>query len=164
MKCFWWNNTLGTTLVSKGLKFWCCFRILLDQKWGGNITTYYLIIYFLFCYFTGPPDPVAGCQVTNKTFTTLSLDCKEGYDGGLKQHFVGILCPYNTFTEVLGDSQASNVVSIDKLKCDHEISRKRNFNGASFEFDGLPHSTPFSLAIFAQNTKVSITNLFKNYI
>ena len=107
------------------------------------------------CYFTGPPDPVAGCQVTNKTFTTLSLECKEGYDGGLKQHFVGILCPYNTFTEVLGDSQASNVVSIDKLKCDHEISRKRNFNGASFEFDGLPHSTPFSLAIFAQNTKVS---------
>merc|ERR1712242_658394 len=53
----------------------------------------------------------------------------------------------------MGDSQASNVVSIDKLKCDHEISRKRNFNGASFEFDGLPHSTPFSLAIFAQNTK-----------
>ena len=96
------------------------------------------------------------CQVKNKTFTTISIECQSGYDGGLKQHFVAILCPYNTFTEILGDSKStdSNVVSLDKLKCEQEMTRQRNFNGPSFVFEHLPPSTPFSLAIFAQNTKV----------
>ena len=117
-----------------------------------------------YSYFSGPPDPVSGCQVKNKTFTTISLECEEGYDGGLKQYFVAILCPYNTFTEVLGDSKASNVVSLDMLKCGHEISRQRNFNGPTFHFEHLPHSSPFSLAIFAQNTKVSrLFQFFRDY-
>jgi len=103
----------------------------------------------------GPPDPVSGCQVKNKTFTSLSLECSAGYDGGLKQYFVAILCPYTTFTEVL-DSQesSSNLVNLEKLNCEREIASQRNFNGPAFTFDHLPHGSPFSLAIFAQNIKV----------
>ena len=99
---------------------------------------------------------MGGCQVKNKTFTSLSLECSAGYDGGLKQYFVAILCPYTTFTEVL-DSQAessSNLVNLEKLNCEREIASQRNFNGPAFTFDHLPHGSPFSLAIFAQNIKV----------
>ena len=85
----------------------------------------------------------------------MSLECSAGYDGGLKQYFVAILCPYTTFTEVL-DSQesSSNLVNLEKLNCEREIASQRNFNGPAFTFDHLPHGSPFSLAIFAQNIKV----------
>ena len=103
---------------------------------------------------SGPPDPVTGCQVKNKTFTTISIGCRQGYDGGLKQYFVAILCPYHTFSEVLEDTKESNLVLPDKLKCKREIGSQRNFNEPSFLFDHLPHGSQFSLAIFAQNIKV----------
>ena len=47
---------------------------------------------------SGPPDPVGGCQIKNKTFTTISIGCRPGYNGGMKQYFVAILCPYNSFS------------------------------------------------------------------
>ena len=103
---------------------------------------------------SGPPDPVTGCQVKNKTFTTISIGCRQGYDGGLKQYFVAILCPYHTFSEVLEDTKESNLVLPDKLKCKREIGSQRNFNEPSFLFEHLPHGSQFSLAIFAQNIKV----------
>ena len=37
-------------------------------------------------------------QIKNKTFTTISIGCRPGYNGGLKQYFVAILCPYNSFS------------------------------------------------------------------
>ena len=60
-----------------------------------------------------------GCKVKNKTFTTISIGCHPGYDGGLKQYFVAILCPYTTFTEVLDQAQESNLVNLEKLNCEH---------------------------------------------
>ena len=84
----------------------------------------------------------------------MSLECSAGYDGGLKQYFVAILCPYTTFTEVLDQAQESNLVNLEKLNCEREIGSQRNFNGPAFTFDHLPHGSPFSLAIFAQNIKV----------
>ena len=36
----------------------------------------------------GKPDPVRDCGVTNKTFTSIHVECKPGYDGGLQQSFV----------------------------------------------------------------------------
>ena len=41
---------------------------------------------------------MGGCQIKNKTFTTISIGCRPGYNGGLKQYFVAILCPYNSFS------------------------------------------------------------------
>lgn len=97
---------------------------------------------------------MTGCQVKNKTFTTISIGCRPSYDGGLKQYFVAILCPYNTFTDVLEESKASNLVPLDKLNCEREIASQRNFNGPTFAFEHLPQGSPFTLAIFAQNIKV----------
>merc|ERR1712029_258239 len=48
---------------------------------------------------------------------------------------------------------SSNLVNLEKLNCEREIASQRNFNGPAFTFDHLPHGSPFSLAIFAQNTK-----------
>lgn len=101
----------------------------------------------------GPPDPVGGCQIKNKTFTTISIGCRPGYNGGLKQYFVAILCPYNSFSKVLEDSKRTNLVGQDKLNCEQEIASQRNFNGPSFIFEHLQHGSQFSLAIFAQNQK-----------
>ena len=36
----------------------------------------------------GPPDAVKNCSVTNQTEDALKIDCQEGYDGGLSQHFI----------------------------------------------------------------------------
>ena len=115
---------------------------------------------FLFSsYLLGPPDPVTGCQVKNKTFTSISIQCRPGYDGGLKQHFVAVLCPYNTFAEVLGKAKESNLVTLDKLNCQREIASQRNFNGPTFAFEQLSQGSSFSLAILAQNIKVTINQL-----
>ena len=74
---------------------------------------------------------------------------------------MAILCPYNTFSEVLEDTKESNLVGSDKLNCDQEIASQRNFNGPSFIFEHLQHGSQFSLAIFAQNQKVSdLKNFF----
>ncbi|XP_022239380.1 nephrin-like [Limulus polyphemus] len=35
----------------------------------------------------GPPDPVINCTLTNDTRDFLLVECKPGYDGGLKQYF-----------------------------------------------------------------------------
>ena len=67
---------------------------------------------------------------------------------------MAILCPYNTFSEVLEDTKESNLVGPDKLNCDQEIASQRNFNGPTFAFEHLQHGSQFSLAIFAQNSKV----------
>lgn len=36
----------------------------------------------------GAPDPVRNCSVFNITEDSIRVDCDEGYDGGLKQHFL----------------------------------------------------------------------------
>ncbi|RWS27275.1 nephrin-like protein [Leptotrombidium deliense] len=35
-----------------------------------------------------PPEALHDCSVTNHTVTTVSIDCRAGYDGGLQQQFV----------------------------------------------------------------------------
>lgn len=44
------------------------------------------------CIFTvipaGPPDPVKNCSLINQTEHSIRVDCSEGYDGGLLQHFI----------------------------------------------------------------------------
>ena len=36
----------------------------------------------------GPPDSVKNCSVTNVTEDSIKIECNEGYDGGLAQHFI----------------------------------------------------------------------------
>ena len=47
----------------------------------------------MFIFLLGKPDPVKDCQVTNKTFTSIYVECAPGYDGGLKQSFVIAVFP-----------------------------------------------------------------------
>lgn len=46
----------------------------------------------IFCavwyFFIGRPDPLTNCTVLNHTSTAFQVECVEGFDGGLEQHFV----------------------------------------------------------------------------
>ena len=35
----------------------------------------------------GVPDPPANCSISNQTVSSFEIDCSEGYDGGIPQHF-----------------------------------------------------------------------------
>ena len=35
----------------------------------------------------GVPDPPSNCTITNQTSASFEIDCNEGYDGGIPQHF-----------------------------------------------------------------------------
>ena len=44
---------------------------------------------------------VKDCQVTNKTFTSIYVECSPGYDGGLKQSFVIAVFPQNVYDDYM---------------------------------------------------------------
>ncbi len=35
----------------------------------------------------GVPDPPKNCSISNQTLSSFEIDCAEGYDGGIPQHF-----------------------------------------------------------------------------
>ncbi|XP_032799105.2 hemicentin-1 isoform X2 [Daphnia magna] len=38
-------------------------------------------------YAAGVPDPPRNCSISNQTLSSFEIDCAEGYDGGIPQHF-----------------------------------------------------------------------------
>ena len=44
---------------------------------------------------------VKDCQVSNKTFTSIYVECFPGYDGGLKQSFVIAVFPQSVYDEYM---------------------------------------------------------------
>lgn len=87
------------------------------------------------CVFTvipaGPPDPVKNCTLINQTEDSIRVDCVEGYDGGLLQHFV---------MEVRDTAI-------------HRLRSNITNNWPSFTSRGLPPGTNFLIVIFAANAK-----------
>jgi hypothetical protein len=37
--------------------------------------------------WAGVPDPPKNCSISNQTLSSFEIDCAEGYDGGIPQHF-----------------------------------------------------------------------------
>ncbi|XP_076373797.1 neural cell adhesion molecule 2-like isoform X2 [Tachypleus tridentatus] len=99
--------------------------------WGTNV----IGIQSNPCVFTvvpaGHPDPLRNCSVLNKTEELVSLQCLEGYNGGMLQQF--ILEVYSTE----GDTLQANISSQTPL----------------FIVDELPSGTALRLVIYATNPK-----------
>ena len=70
----------------------------------------------------GKPDPVRECGVTNKTFTSIHVECTPGYDGGLQQSFVIEVFPVGAVDlglEIGGADGGASLVSLEVgfVKC-----------------------------------------------
>ena len=77
------------------------------------------------------PSPVSNCSVFNQTSESVELNCDEGHDGGLPQHFV--LEVYET-----------------------EMSEMRynvSSNSASFHLGNLSPSNGFKVILYSVNAK-----------
>ena len=64
----------------------------------------------------GKPDPVQECGVTNKTFTSIHVECTPGYDGGLQQSFVIEVFPVGAVDlglEIGGADGGASLVSLE---------------------------------------------------
>ncbi|XP_015785668.1 kin of IRRE-like protein 3 isoform X2 [Tetranychus urticae] len=88
------------------------------------------------CIFTvipaGPPDPLKNCSLANSSEDSLRVECTEGYDGGLMQHFT--LEVYDSYFPV-------------------DLKANISSNWPSFTVKGLPPGTTFTLKIYSVNSK-----------
>ncbi|XP_064471652.1 hemicentin-2-like isoform X2 [Ornithodoros turicata] len=82
--------------------------------------------------WTGPPEPVKNCQVSNQSVTALTVECEPGDHGGLKQTFH--LEVYNSVLELLQKNTSST-------------------EGAAFTVRDLSPGTAFILVLYASNSK-----------
>lgn len=87
------------------------------------------------CLFTvipaGPPDSVKNCTVLNVTEDSIKVDCVDGYDGGLLQHFI---------LEIHDTMQ-------------HKLRANITSAWPSFTAKRLPPGSSFLVVIYAANAK-----------
>ena len=131
----------------------------------------------------GPPDPVVGCKMTNKTYNSLYVMCKAGYNGGVPQTFVievheqryydDFVKKYrvNTMsdTEFQSSSDSSDGTPYNSYAGVYSgttplsgmtplppspITRLEMLHEPRFALENLPPGTPFTLVIYAKNEKV----------
>ncbi|XP_076325207.1 nephrin-like isoform X2 [Tachypleus tridentatus] len=79
----------------------------------------------------GPPAAVTNCSLQNQTEHSIELECFEGYDGGLSQHFV-MEVHDTTF---------------------HKLRANLSSTEARFYATGLPPGTNFVVIVYAVNAK-----------
>ncbi|XP_075748340.1 protein turtle isoform X2 [Rhipicephalus microplus] len=82
--------------------------------------------------WTGPPEAVRNCRVSNQTSVSLAVECDPGDHGGLRQTFH--LEVYNSALELLQRNLSSS-------------------EGASFVVRDLPPGTAFILVLYGSNSK-----------
>ena len=138
------------------------------------------------CY-TGPPDPVADCTMTNKTYNSLFVTCIAGYDGGMHQTFVIEVHEqryYDDFAKKYKSSPMDGSIPSSSMKDGNNYSgyvgaysgtttlsgmtplppspiyRLEMIQEPRFAIENLPPGTAFTLVIYAKNEKVNHNNLF----
>ncbi|XP_022245077.1 nephrin-like isoform X5 [Limulus polyphemus] len=79
----------------------------------------------------GPPSSVSNCSLQNQTEHSIELECSEGYDGGLSQHFV---------------------MEVHDTKL-HKLRANLTSLESRFYVTGLPPGTDFVVIIYAVNAK-----------
>ena len=149
-------------------------------------------VYFsTFFILIGPPDSVTECKVTNKTFSSLFVACKAGYDGGIPQTFVievheqryyddfikrqreasidgttltSSSSDGNTYSSFGGLHSGTTIGGISGMTPlpPSPISRLEMLHEPRFALENLPPGTGFTLVIYAKNSKVSCMIL--NYV
>ena len=87
--------------------------------------------------FLGPPEPVRSCEITNKSYSIISVECMSGNNGGLPQTFH--LEVYSTITEELHSNHTSYQ--------------------PNFIVDSLLPETLYNLVVYSSNEKGSSTGL-----
>lgn len=120
------------------------------------------------CIFTvipaGPPDPVRNCSLINQTEDSIRVDCAEGYDGGLMQHFVMEVYLSSSLSPASPASPAASASSSDVNPYHHLPHRHPLYqssvllhnitsNWPSWVAHGLPPGTELSLNLYAVNSK-----------
>ncbi len=102
--------------------------------------------------------------MTNKTFTSIHVECKPGYDGGLQQSFVIEVFPVGAIDASSGDGGAS-LAAAAMDDDDHDggrlrpslaspIVRLENRHFPNFYIEELQPGTAFGMVVYAQNSKV----------
>jgi hypothetical protein len=117
--------------------------------------------------FSGKPDPVKDCSVTNKTFTSIHIECKPGYDGGLQQSFVVEVFPVGAIDAsgsvdggaslvAAGALEGVGVGEAERSALASPIVRLENRHFPNFYVEDLEPGTAFGMVAYAQNSKVNL--------
>ena len=112
----------------------------------------------------GPPASLAGCLVTNKTTTSLTVECIHGDDGGSRQHF------HANVYETVYDGDENTNLNHDVSDSFHQPKLKMNLTAeksATFYLSNLNPGTTYMIELYANNARgqsdlshLSVTTLF----
>ncbi|GBM92832.1 Nephrin [Araneus ventricosus] len=87
---------------------------------------------------TGPPEPLQNCTITNQSFSSLSLSCDIGDDGGSKQSFH---------------------LEIYSMRREQLLANVTSHENPSFIVRGLPAGTSFIVVVYSSNSKGRSTSV-----
>ena len=111
----------------------------------------------------GPPAPLDGCSVTNKTTTSLNVECIPGDSGGSTQHFHAHVFEVANSEE---NTSESGIDSSEGLQSQAKMNLTSE-KGPTFYLNSLSPGTSYMIEIYASNargqsdrSRLSVTTLF----
>ncbi|XP_035219746.1 nephrin-like, partial [Stegodyphus dumicola] len=88
--------------------------------------------------FSGPPEPLQNCTITNQSFSALTLSCDPGDDGGEKQSFH---------------------LELYSMKREQLLANITSNENPNFLVRGLPTGSSFIVVIYASNSRGRSTSV-----
>ena len=110
----------------------------------------------------GPPTPLANCSVTNKTTTSLTIECIPGDNGGSKQHFHAHVFQVDSEE----GSPENHFFSDESLQTQSKMNLTSE-KSPTFYLSSLNPGTSYMVELYASNargqsdrSRLSVTTLF----
>ena len=83
----------------------------------------------------GKPDPVYNCSESNQSYSTMSVTCKKGFNGGLKQVWgpINILFQYHLMLFIILFSSIEDLLHVNVFSGFQSLSSRFKYRKTCYE-------------------------------